>query len=189
MHRARYIHWATLAAIGTLIVLPAARSSAHSDALKVVPEVDLERYQGTWYQIARLPNRFQEDCVGNVTAHYQLRADGRIDVTNQCRERDGETSVASGIARRVDGQPTSVLEVRFAPALLGFLPFVWGDYQVIELAEDYSHVLVGTPDRKYLWILARRPTLETATRGRLERSAADQGFDVARMVSTQQQLN
>jgi apolipoprotein D and lipocalin family protein len=168
------------------LLVPASVIAAQRDGLEVVPEVDLQRYQGTWYEIARLPNRFQDDCVGNVSAEYRLRADGRIDVTNSCRDKRGETKVARGEARRVAGKPTSVLEVRFAPRWLALLPFVWGDYQIIELAADYSHVMVGTPDRKYLWILARQPVLDSATRERLEQSAARQGFDVSRLLTTKQ---
>ena len=98
-------------------------------------------------QIARLPNRFQEKCAGEVVASYALRPDGRITVTNRCRTTGGETTEATGVARRVDGKPPSVLEVRFAPAFLSFLPAVWGDYQVIALGADYDHAMVGTPDR------------------------------------------
>src|SRR6476661_2595789 len=101
--------------------------------LRVVPTVDLARYAGTWYEIARLPNRFQAKCAGEVVAAYAPQPDGRVTVTNRCRTTTGETTVATGIARRVDGQPPSVLEVRFAPAFLSFLPAVWGDYQIIAL--------------------------------------------------------
>ena len=85
--------------------------------LRVVADVNYERYAGTWYEIARLPNRFQRVCASDVTATYAPRPDGRIAVTNRCRESDGDVREATGVARRVKGQPPSVLEVRFAPAL------------------------------------------------------------------------
>ena len=121
----------TLAALGASVVI-----TAQERPLRVVATVDYEKYAGTWYEIARLPNRFEKKCVGDITATYTVRTDGRIDVRNRCREKDGTFSDAVGIARRVEGQAPSVLKVRFAPAFLSWLPAVWGDYQIIELAPD-----------------------------------------------------
>jgi apolipoprotein D and lipocalin family protein len=155
--------------------------------LRVVPEVDLLRYSGRWYEIARLPNPFQERCAADVTATYTLRDDGRITVLNRCRTENGEQIEAEGIARVAGkGQPNSVLKVRFAPAFLSFLPWVWGDYQIIALSPDYTHALVGDPARKYLWILARSPSLEDAAYGVLVEEARAQGFDVSRLEKTKQ---
>ncbi|NEZ04044.1 lipocalin family protein [Wenzhouxiangella sp. XN201] len=161
--------------------------SRAEQALELVDELDLERYQGTWYEIARLPNRFQSDCAGAVSAHYQLRADGRVDVTNRCRRTDGGWIEAQGVARRADddGSPAA-LEVRFAPHWLSFLPFVWGDYRVIALGEDYDHALVGSEDREFLWVLARERELPQATFDRLIERARSQGFDTDQLVRTQQ---
>lgn len=170
-------------ALATLVALPLA---AAPSPLRVVPNVDLNRYAGTWYEIARLPNRFQEKCAGDVVASYALRTDGRITVTNRCRTANGETTEATGVARRVDGQPPSILQVRFAPAFLSFLPAVWGDYQIIALGTDYDHAVVGTPDRAYLWVLARTPQMDPALYRRLLDEAKGQGFDVAKVVATPQ---
>lgn len=159
---------------------------AQGKPLTVVPEVDYARYAGKWFEIARLPNRFEKKCVGNVTATYAPRPDGRITVTNRCREADGSVSEASGIARRVAGQPPSVLEVRFAPAFLSFLPMVWGDYHVIDLGPDYEYAVVGSPDRKYLWILARASRMEPALYRALVERARAQGFDVSTLIETPQ---
>ena len=150
----------------------------------MVDQVDYERYSGTWYEVARLPFRFQKQCVSDVTATYGPRPDGRITVTNRCRKSSGEIDEAVGVARRVEGRPPSVLKVRFAPAFLSFLPIVWGDYQIIALGENYDHVVIGTPDRKYLWILARTPRIDEALYGSLVDQAAAQGFDVARLLET-----
>jgi len=155
--------------------------------LRIVQSVDLTRYAGTWYEIARLPNRFQVKCAGEVVAAYAPRPDGRITVTNRCRTTAGGTTVATGIARRVDGQPPSVLEVRFAPAFLSFLPAVWGDYQIIALGPDYDHAVVGTPDRAYLWVLSRTPRMDPTLYRRLLDEAKSQGFDVAKILETRQQ--
>ena len=154
--------------------------------LRVVPELDYKRYAGTWYEIARLPNRFEKKCVGNVTANYTLRSDGRVTVTNRCKEANGNISEATGVARRVEGRPTSVLQVRFAPAFLSFLSKVWGDYQVIELGPQYDYSVVGSPDRKYLWILARKPRLDPALYQSLVDRAKAEGFDTSTLIQTPQ---
>ena len=115
--------------------------------VQTVPSVDLNRYAGDWFEIARFPNRFQKQCLGNVRATYTRRADGQIDVVNRCRTATGQTE-ARGVARVVDTRTFSRLQVRFAPAWLEWLP-VWGDYWIIGLASDYSWAVVGDPkDRK-----------------------------------------
>ena len=93
---------------------------------------------------------------------------------------------AKGVARREEGKPASVLKVRFAPAFLSFIPAVWGDYQIIELGSDYDYAVVGTPDRKYLWILARTPVIESPLYSRLKEQARTQGFDVGKLIETRQ---
>jgi apolipoprotein D and lipocalin family protein len=160
-----------------------AATSARPD-LRVVPEVDLGRYAGRWFEIARLPNRFQSKCASEVTAVYTPRPDGRLTVTNRCRRADGGVDEAVGIARRVPGRPASILEVRFAPAFLSFLPAVWGDYQIIALDPEYRHALVGTSDRQFLWVLSRTPRLETEVLQALLADAKAQGFDTDAVTRT-----
>lgn len=156
------------------------------DRLAVVSNLDLNKYAGRWYEIARLPNRFQTKCLSDVEANYSLLADGRVRVVNRCREANGNVTEAAGIARRVEGAPPSVLQVRFAPAFLSFLSAVWGDYQVIALDDAHTHAVVGSPDRKYLWVLARTTDLDAATYDGLLAVAKQQGFDVTRIVRTRQ---
>jgi apolipoprotein D and lipocalin family protein len=153
--------------------------------VEVVPDVDLNRYMGTWYEIARLPNSFQEKCVSDVTATYRLLDDGDIEVVNRCRKENGEFSEATGRARKAsqDG-PKSKLEVRFAPRWLSFLPFVWGDYWIIELAQDYSFVAIGGPDRKYLWILGRTPVMDEAVLQDVLARVKGQGYDLSGLLRT-----
>ncbi len=161
--------------------------NAQQRPLDVVSSVDLSRYAGKWYEIARLPNRFQNHCTGNVSATYTVQKDGRIKVVNACRTTDGTTDSAEGIARRAsEGGPSSKLKVRFAPAFLSFLPFVWGDYWILQLAPDYSYAVVGDPGRKYLWILARQPEIDQSTYDRLVAEAREDGFDVAKLIRTKQ---
>lgn len=152
--------------------------------LRAVPEVDLARYMGTWHEIARLPFRFQEKCAGDVTATYTLLEDGNVQVVNRCRTKDGSVTEAKGLARRAGGKdgPTSKLKVRFAPAWLSFLPFVWGDYWVIDLAPDYSYAAVGVPDRKYLWILSRSRTMDERELRELLQRLEQQGYDLSRLI-------
>lgn len=155
--------------------------------LRVVPEVDLARYVGQWYEIARFPNRFQKRCAGEVTAQYTLQPSGKISVLNRCRLENGEQIQAKGVARVAGkGQPNSILKVRFAPAFLSFIPQVWGDYQIMALSPDYTHALVGDPAREYLWILSRSPRMDDAVYNRLVEEARAQGFDVSRLQKTRQ---
>lgn len=157
-------------------------------AVATVPRVDLRRYAGAWYEIARLPNRFQRDCSADVRAEYALRDDGLIDVVNSCATARGERRRAQGVARVVRGSEGAKLEVRFAPAFLSVLPFVWGDYWVIGLAADYSWAVVGSPDRQYLWLLARTPRLETATVDAALAIARQNGFDLTPLVRSGSRL-
>jgi apolipoprotein D and lipocalin family protein len=150
-----------------------------------VPNLDLVRYAGKWYEMARYPNRFQKSCAGDVTAEYVLQSDGRIQVINECRRADGSLNRAEGVARKADPSgPASQLKVRFAPAFLSFISAVWGDYWVIGLADDYSWAVVGDPSRKYLWILSRTPSLSDEAYQRAVDTAVRNGFDAARLVKT-----
>ena len=147
--------------------------------LPVVPRLDLDRYAGTWHEIARYPNFFERMCARDVTAKYTPNADGTISVVNACRKEDGAMQSVEGIARVA---APAKLEVRFAPAWLGWLPFVWGDYWVIDLAPDYSYAVVGEPSREYLWVLARDPRMDDATYARIAGSLANFGYDAAKLL-------
>jgi len=155
-------------------------------ALPVVAPVDLQRYAGTWYEQARLPNRFQRDCTGQVSATYGAPLDGRVSVVNRCATGSG-IDEAQGIARTVPvaGQPDAGrLEVNFAPRWLGWLPAVWGDYWIMQLDDAYQVSLVGTPNRKYLWVLSREPQLDPARLQAALDYARNAGFDTAAVVRT-----
>lgn len=128
--------------------------------VRPVRQVDLERYVGRWHEIAKIPNRFQKSCVRGTTADYFLEEDGTIRVLNSCTEKDGELKQAEGQARVIDRRGNARLEVSFV-SFGGWRPF-WGDYWIIGLDPEYRWAVVGTPDRKYGWILARTATLEEA---------------------------
>lgn len=156
-------------------------------SLPTQANVDLNKYAGTWYEQARLPNRFQEDCAGNVQAEYTLRPDNTISVTNQCRAKDGSTKVAEGegrLSKAADPQDPAILEVRFAPTWLSWLPMVWGDYWIMKLQGDYQYSLVGTPDRKYLWVLSRDKHADNAVVTDLLNYARTLNFPVDQVITT-----
>lgn len=166
---------------------PAGDPQAPGGPLELVESVDLRRYQGRWYEIARLPNSFQDHCLGEVTADYTLRREGRVDVVNRCRIEAGTVDSAEGVARRPDPDRPGALEVRFAPSWLSWLPAVWGDYQIVALDDDYRWVMVGSPSREYLWILAREPRLHDARLQGLLAEAGRQGFPVDAVRRTRQE--
>ena len=171
-----------LAALALCLPLAAQTSNP---PLRVVDSVDLTRYAGRWYEAARLPNRFQDQCTGDVVVHYALRTDGRIDVVNRCRTPQARwTRRAASAARPATGRATARLEVRFAPAILSFLSSVWGDYWIIGLGPEYTWAVVGTPSREYLWILSRTPAMSATSYERAIEIARGNGFDVTRLVKT-----
>ena len=148
--------------------------------LDAVPKVNLERYLGTWYEIASYPQRFQEGCTG-TTATYTLRSDGEIDVLNKCRKGglDGPEDAAEGRARVVDRKSNAKLEVSF------FRPF-WGDYWIIDLGPEYEYAVVGHPSRDYLWILSRTPTLDAEIYDGILTRVDEMGYPLERLQKTLQ---
>ena len=165
-----------------LLLLAGASLSQASAPLVTVENFDRATYLGRWHQIALLPNWFQRQCIADTSAEYALLPNGNVRVTNRCRTASGEASAVGEARQHVDhaGNP-AILQVGFAPAWLGVLPFVWGDYWVIATEGHYDAALVGSPNRKYLWVLSRTPTLPEATYQRLVAVAKAQGFDIERL--------
>lgn len=151
-----------------------------------VSRVDLNRYAGRWYEIARYPNGFQKNCAGEVTATYSVLPENQVKVVNACRKANGQMMSAQALAKPANST-FSQLKVRFAPAFLSFIPLVWADYWVIDLAPDYSYAVVGTPDRDYLWILSRSPQMSEKTYSDILERVSAQGFAANRLVRTRQQ--
>jgi apolipoprotein D and lipocalin family protein len=172
--------WITVTASLLLAMASTAAAGQAGDPGPPVPvaHVDLARYAGLWYEVARLPNRFQKKCARGVTARYTLREDGRVGVINRCVGADGHVSEVSGVAEVVDSGTNARLKVSFF-SVLGWRPF-WGDYWILGLGDDYEYAVIGSPDRKYGWILARdaspAPEILEKAREVLER----QGYDVGR---------
>lgn len=165
-----------------LMMAPGSAGAAEeTPPVQTVAAVELERYLGKWYEIARFPMFFQRNCVGDVTADYSLREDGRIRVLNRCRTDKGFDE-AEGTARVVEDSGGAKLRVSF------FWPFS-GDYWIIGLAPDYRWAVVGDPERKYLWILSRTPVMPLDVLEKARQAARDQGYDLGGLRYTEQRLD
>lgn len=149
-----------------------------------VAHVDLHRYQGLWYEVARIPNRFQKQCAADTTTRYALRADGRVEVTNRCRTQAGTWDEARGVARVIDSDSNARLQVSFVD-LFGWQLF-WGDYWILYLAPDYSHVVIGTPERRFGWVLSRTPVLPAIARQAIDQQLRLQGYEPDAFLDTPQ---
>ncbi len=150
-------------------------------ALTTVASMDVPRYMGTWYEVAKFPNRFQKMCVRNTQATYSLQTDGTVRVLNRCTTSDGLSKEAEGAARQIGPATSPKLQVRFAPAWLAFLPMVWGNYWVIDLDPNYQWVAVSEPEREFLWILSRTPQMEPSVYQALVARLAANGFDTGKL--------
>ncbi len=154
--------------------------------LATISALDVSRYMGTWYELAKFPNRFQKKCVGDTSAEYNMTPDGQVDVINRCRLENGEFNIAVGSARQVGGPTSPKLKVRFAPAWLSFIPAVWGNYWIIDLDDAYQLVAISEPSREYLWILSRTPQVDREKYQAILNRIANQGLDTGRLEITTQ---
>jgi apolipoprotein D and lipocalin family protein len=155
-----------------------------AESLQTIERLDVARYLGTWYEIAKYPNRFQRQCVADTRALYRLRDDGQLDVVNRCRQANGEMAEAVGRARQIGAADSPKLEVRFAPAWLSWLPMVWGNYWVIDLDPGYRLAAVSEPSREFLWILSRTPTVDAVAYQALQGRLQAKGFDLSKLERT-----
>lgn len=148
--------------------------------LDVVDSVELGRYTGRWYEIARYPNSFERGCAG-VTADYTLRLDGKIRVLNTCREGslDGDVRTIEGVARVADKQTNAKFAVSF------FAPFE-GAYWILELGDDYEYAVVGEPSRNFLWILSRTPVMDRDVYEDILSRLPEKGYDPMRLLEVEQ---
>lgn len=165
-----------MSVISTMMFLGMAGVDRKSE-LEVVGVVDLSRFAGRWYEIARLPNRFEKKCADSVTATYTLRSDGKVEVVNRCRKANGEYTTAKGKAKITDKKTNAKLKVTF------FWPF-YGDYWILDLGSNYEYAVVGAPNRDYLWILSRTPQLDEQLYQSLLAKMATRGFETERMIRT-----
>lgn len=159
--------------------------NASTQAVRTVPALDLDRYLGQWFEVGRLPLRWEDENSTNVTATYTLQDDGNIEVDNRCCGNLGKPSQSLGRAKPVDGEPGQ-LTVSFLPQFLRWIPFAEGDYWVLKVAEDYSVALVGTPDHENLWLLAREHELSHQVRDEYLAAATAQGFKLDAWITPRQ---
>ncbi len=168
-------------AVGLTLGISACTSTP--DGIQPVQNFDAERYLGTWYEIARLDHSF-EDGLSQVTAEYSRNDDGTIKVINRgYSEEDGEWDTAEGTAKFVEGPNIGHLKVSF------FGPF-YGSYVIFDLDQDnYKHSFVSGPDRDYLWLLSRTPTIDADLKARFLSRAQDLGFDTDELIFVDQSEN
>ncbi len=147
--------------------------------LETVAKVDLNRYTGRWYEIAKYPTIFERKCDRDIIATYSLRPDGKIGVTNTCTTKEGKPSIANGWAKVVDSKTGSKLKVTF------FWPF-FGDYWIIELGQNYEYAVIGEPSRKYLWVLSRTAKIDDKLYAEITGRLAAKGYDASKLERAKQ---
>jgi apolipoprotein D and lipocalin family protein len=175
----------TVGIIVLMLIVSAGRAAGDSGTrppLRTVDGVDLNRYSGTWYEIARYPNRFQRDCQSDTKAEYTLRKDGKVQVVNSCRQKDGKVKTARGTAKVADKATNAKLRVTF------FWPF-YGDYWIIGLSSDYRYAIVGEPKRKYLWILSRTQEMDETTYQEIVKQIRAAGYNPDKLNKTPHSLS
>lgn len=158
------------------------RQTAHVP--HTVEHVDVSKYLGQWYEIARLPNYFQNKQSTDTTAYYALNSDSTIAVTNRCIDHQGRHKVAKGTAF-VQNEGNSRLKVSFLPKKLQWLPCTKGDYWVLRIDADYQTVLVGDRKKKYLWLLARQAKLDETIKQSYLETARQQGYNLKELIFTE----
>ena len=174
--------WLVIAFLLAAAFQPLSYAADSKDELQVVSRVDLNRYMGKWYEIARLPNSFQKKCAAAVTATYSLLSDGKVSVLNECLQASGKSKSAKGKAKVADMATNAKLRVTF------FWPF-YGDYWILDLGPDYEYAVVGEPKRKYCWILSRTPQMDESLYEELIAGIAKQGYDTGAFIRTPSELN
>jgi apolipoprotein D and lipocalin family protein len=176
----------TFAACIALVALVGSCGVFAAAPLPTVSAIEVPRYLGTWYEIAKFPNWFQKKCVGNTRAQYSVRSDGSLQVINRCKLASGDMDEAIGAARQIGNASSPKLQVRFAPQWLSIIPAVWGDYWVIDLDDNYQWAAVSEPGREYLWILSRTPRMDPQTYANLLVRLTGLGLDVQKLELTPQ---
>lgn len=166
-----------------LLIFTATHSFAKKE-VETVSHVDLERYLGTWYEIASIPQRFQKDCASSVEANYSLAESGEVKVVNSCKKKDGEIKKAEARAKVVSKDDSnSKLKVTFVK-FIGWLYMLGGNYWIIDLADDYSYAVVGDPSAEYAWILSRTHEISQDDLEKAMNSLVKNGYDTCDLITT-----
>ena len=156
---------------------------SYANSVIPITNFDSSQYLGTWYEIARLPNNFENNCSIPIFAKYSINPDNsnQLIVVNQCNNIDQKPDIAYGMAYFVESSNIGKLEVTFLPRWLRWLPFGYGDYWII--STDYKKVaVIASPDHKYLWILARSKDISNDLLKKALIIAEDQGFDITKLI-------
>ena len=153
-------------------------NSANQSEVHAVSSVDLKRYAGKWFEIARYPNKFQKNCVGNATATYTQKTDGQIELLAQCVKKNGTPEILRTNAKISDKTTNAKFNVKDAP----------GDFWVIDLDPDYRYAAVADPKRQNLWILSRDPEMKDAVYQNILRRVEKMGFNPGKLVKTSQKV-
>lgn len=175
-----------LSQLSAIIALKKSQPTDGQAPVTPVADLDLDRYLGQWFEIARLPLVSEKQCRSDISAHYSLDPEaGQLNIVNRCRRADGSEQSVAGVATLAEDSLPSQLRVTFAPRAIRMLPLVWADYWVLHVDADYRYALVGTPDRKHLWLLSRTPRLTGRARDVLLDEARTQGYDLSRLIETE----
>ncbi len=153
-------------------------------ALASAAHVDLDRFAGSWFEIARLPDPKDKECTSDARATY-ARTDNGLRLLSLCRRADGSIRRATGRARLADDATQARFKISYSHPVLDALPFVWSDYTIVDVADDYSTAIVGAADRKHLWLLSRQPFVADSARQDFLTKARAQGFDTSALVFTE----
>lgn len=178
--RARTLALAGAGTIATGLFLWRGSRRRSEPALQTVWDLDLRRYMGRWFEIARYPARFQRECAKNSLAEYALLPNGTVRVENRCTAADGRIICARGTAKVADSRTRAKFKVRFSPFMPG------ADYWVIDLDAAYRWAVVGEPKRRYLWILSRTPAMDPATFSAICERLRQQRYIPERLIRTPQ---
>ena len=155
---------------------------SNANTIKPITNFDVNKYLGKWYEIARLPNRFEKKCIVPIMANYSINTEkqNEIIVVNQCNTIQNRMKSATGVAYFDSLTNVGKLKVTFLPKLLRWIPFSYGDYNV--LFTDYNVSMVSSSNHKYLWILSRSTELKKDNLNKILMMAKDQGFDIDKLI-------
>lgn len=148
---------------------------------QTVPKVDLNRYMGKWYEVAKIPNTFQKTCISDITVNYTLLANNHVAGVNTCRKANGELYQLA-VDGKVQDASNAKIVFKITSSWLRFIPMIRADYWIVDLANDYSYAAVATADGKYLWILARQPQLAESVYLQIVQRVAKLGFATDKLV-------
>ena len=161
-------------------------AQVHAADVKPVEKIDLDRYLGTWVEIASIPQFFQRKCVRDTSATYGAAENSLIKVENVCTRSDGARDRVEGRARRVEAEHPAKLEVTFLDLFGEYRFWVSGGYWVIALDSNYQWAVVGHPSRRFGWVLARDPRLSPIALAEIIGRIKSQGYDACEFVVTPQ---